>query len=381
MLEWYMSRKGINGLSLEKVLALILSRPHLSREAIDLCNEIINRGIDPVAFLRYCDIARTSPLVYRNIRSLSLSDDLKESLKARYLGSLRHNLLIKNEVKSIISSLSEKGIEAIPLKGPVASEQIFRDIALYPGSDIDILVRPSDLEGAREVMIDSGYRAAEGFFERDYRDTSYHLPPYTKDGFYVELHWNLTMRYFHSLPDFWWKDVEEINIGEDRFLCLSPERYILYAIFRLFSHAFYPLKFHVLVAGLIDHYRERIDWEGLLSMADEIGMEKLLGFTLSIMRWFFEMGVPVDLREEGILINRIRNMVLKGLFDEEPMLTRRMIIYSYLQGGLGGYLSLLMRRLFPSQAEVRSRYGIEPGSKRLIFYYLMNPFYLFFGKK
>lgn len=376
-----MSRKGINGLSQEEVLVLILSRPNLSGEAIDLSNEIINRGINPIAFLRYCDIARTSPLVYRNIRSFSVSDDLKERLKARYLGSLRYNLLIKNEVKSIISSFSEKCIEAIPLKGSVASEQIFKDVAIYPGSDIDLLVRPSDLEVAREVLTNSGYRAAEGFFESDYRDTSYHLPPYMKDGFSVELHWNLMMRYFHSSPDFWWEEIEEIDIDGDRFLCLSPERYILYAIFRLFSHAFYPLKFHVLVAGLIDHYRERIHWEGLLSMAEQIGMEKLLGFTLSIMREFFEVDVPVELRGKEILMNRIGDMVLKGLFDEEPVLTRRMIIYSYLQGGLRGYLSLLLRRLFPSQAEIRSRYGIKPGSKRLIFYYLMNPFYLFFGKK
>lgn len=376
-----MSRNGFSCLSPEEVLVLILSRPRLSREAIDLCNEIIKKGINPVAFLRYCDIARTSPLVYRNIRSFALSDDLKERLKARYIGSLRHNLLLKDETKGIVSALNRKGIKAIPLKGPVVSELIFKDVALYPGSDIDLLVRPSELDGAREIITDFGYRIAEGFFERDYRDTNYHLPPYVKDGFYVELHWNLTMRYFHSLPDFWWEDTEEIDIDGDRFLCLSPERYILYAVFRLFSHAFYPLKFHVLVAGLIDHYCERIDWDVLFSGARGIRMERLVGLTLSIMRDFFGLDVPSGSKGEGILKRRIKDMILSVLFKDEPALTRRMIIYSYLHDNLLGYFSVLARRLFPSGAEIRSRYGIEPGSKRLLFYYLLNPFYLFFGKK
>lgn len=375
-----MSRE-VRGLTKEERLVLLLSRPVLSSKEIDTCRGMIRDGVDWNIFLRKCDIARTSPIVYRNIKSLDVPEDTEDKLRLRYLGSLRHNLLLKDELKRIISSLNKKGIEAVPLKGPIASEQIFGDIALYTGSDMDLLVRPSDIEGAKRVLREMGYSQIGGLTEEDYRRVSYHLPPYGKKGFYVELHWNLTMRYFHSSSDFWWDEVGEIEYDEERFLSLSPERYILYAIFRLFSHAFYPLKFHVLLAGLIDFYSDRMDWDALSSMAKEIGMERLLGFTLSMMRDFFDIDIPVRFKGDGILMNRIKDMILKGLFDEEPVLTRRMIIYSYLQESLKGYLSLLMRRLFPSQAEIRSRYGIKPGSKRLIFYYLMNPFYLFFGKR
>lgn len=371
----------MRGLTKEERLVLLLSRPVLSSKEIDTCRGMIRDGVDWNIFLRKCDIARTSPIVYRNIKSLDMPEDIEDKLRLRYLGSLRHNLLLKDELKGILSSLNKKGIDAIPLKGPIASEQIFGDIALYTGSDMDLLVRPSDIEEAKRVLIEMGYSEVGGITEEDYIKTNYHLPPYGKNGFYVELHWNLTMRYFHSSPDFWWDEVGEIEYDKERFLCLSPERYILYAIFRLFSHAFYPLKFHVLLAGLIDFYRERIDSDALSLMAKKIGMERLLGFALSMMRDFFDIDIPLRFKGDGILMNRIKDMILKGLFDEEPVLTRRMIIYSYLQESLKGYLSLLMRRLFPSQAEIRSRYGIKPGSKRLIFYYLMNPFYLFFGKR
>lgn len=371
----------MNGLSKEERLVLLLSRHVFSTSFAAICDEMIKDSVDWKVFLRKCDIARTSPIIYRNIKSVAVPDNVRDQLKLRYLGSLRHNLHLKDEVKRILSSLNKKGIAAIPLKGPIASEQVFGDIALYTSSDIDILVRPSDIEEAKRVLIEMGYSEVEGLTEEDYTRISYHLPPYVKNDFYVEVHWNLTMRYFNSSPDFWWEGVSEIECDGERFLSLSPERYILYAIFRLFSHAFYPLKFHVFLAGLLDFYCERINWDSLSLMAKEIGMEKLLGFTFSMMKDFFDMDIPFRFKEDGILMNRIKGMILKGLFDEEPVLTRRMIIYSYLQGSIRGYLSILTRRLFPSVAEIRSRYGIKPGSKRLIFYYLMNPFYLIFGKK
>lgn len=377
-----MKEKGINILSREERLVLLISGPVLSKDTIDTCNEMIRKGIDWRVFLSRCDTARTSSIVYRNLRhNIDLPDDIKERLKLRYLNSLRHNLILMNEIKRIISAMREGGVMAIPLKGPVASVQVFGDIAVYTGSDIDILVRPSDLNRAKRILIEMGYREETGFHEKDFIQISYHLPPYVRDGFYVEVHWNLTMKYFHSSPDFWWEELEEIEIEGERFPCLSPEKYILYGIFRLFSHAFYPLKFLVFVAGLIELNRERIDWDALISESRGLGMGRLLGFTLSMVKEFFDIPVPNRFLKGDIITRRIMDMVLRGIFVDEPVLTRRMIVYSCLNDSIKGYLSVIFKRLFPGPAEIRARYGIAPESKRVVLYYLLNPFYLFMGRR
>lgn len=382
MIKYIMMSRYAHCLPPEERLILFLSRYNVSKELIAQCNKTISRGINWDRFVRKGDIARTTPIIYKNIKNLSdIPEYVKKNLRLRYFGSLRHNLLLKDETKRIISALKERKIEAIPLKGAIASEQVFGDIALYTGSDIDILVSPSDLEETKRVLLDIGYREEKGFNEGDFVQTSYHLPPYVRGGFYLEIHWNLTTKYFNSRPEFWWEEIKEVEIDGERFLCLSPERYLLYTIFRLFSHGFYPLKFHVLIAGIIESSCDRIDWDELLSKAREIGMGRLTTFTLSLMNDFFDLDVPVRFRVEGFVMNRIKDMILRGLFDDEPVLTRRMIVYSYLHGNLRGYLSVLLKRLFPRPAEIRSRYGIEPGSKKVILYYLLNPVYLVRGRK
>ncbi len=371
----------VRGLSTEERLVFFLSRPLLSIDTIGLCNEILNKGIDQDIFVKKADITRTSPFIYRNLKLLeNVSQDLENRFKIRYLGSMRRNILLMEEIKRIISVLRCKGIDTIPLKGPVASELIFGDIALYSGSDIDILIKPSDIQLTKRILIDMGYKECPGFFEKDYLKTSYHLPPYMKNGFYVEVHWNLTMRYFSSDPEFWWEGIEERGEKGERFLCLEPERYLLYTVFRLFSHAFYPLKFHILVAGLVLLYRERIDWNRLSHISRLIGMDRLLGFTLNMTKDFFEIKIPFEY-EDSFVERHIRHIILRTLFEEAPVLTRKMIVYSYLNDAPGGYISTLFRRLIPSPSEIRSRYGIETDSKSLLRYYILNPFYLFFGKK
>jgi hypothetical protein len=370
----------IERLSKEERLVILLSGPSLEGDFTDLYEDLLN-GINWNLLLRFSDIARTSPVVYKNLRSLEgIPEDVKESLRLRYIASLSHNLCLKEEIRRIIDSLRDRGIEAIPLKGPVASEHIFGDIALYTSSDIDILVRPQDLSETKRILMDSGYRQVSGFYEDDYIRTGYHLPPYTKNGFYLEVHWNLTMRYFDTPPDFWWEDVEMVDLDGDRYMMLSPERYLLYGIFRLFSHAFYPLKFHFFVAGLISFYQDRIDQELLLSYSRRFGMERLVRFTLSLMRDLFGSRVFLSNEKEGIVSRRIKGMIIRGLFDEEPVLTRRMIVYASLQDSLMRYLFTILERLFPDSHEIRARYSIEPGSKRVILYYLLNPFYLLSGR-
>jgi predicted nucleotidyltransferase len=164
----------------------------------------------------------------------NVPDSIRDSLRRYYLKTAKSNILHDCEMLRIIQLLKEVHIAAIPLKGVIASEVVFGNAGLYPSSDIDILVKPADLEEVKKVLAANGYAYQEKN-ERNLLTAHYHLI-FSNEKHHVEVHWNLVKRYIKITPDFWWKDVSDVEYQGMKIVMLSPERYILYAISRLFDH-------------------------------------------------------------------------------------------------------------------------------------------------
>ncbi len=135
--------------------------------------------------------------IYRNTKNLNaLTDHVRTGLSEIYRHTTFRNLDQLGETVNILKTLAANGITAIPLKGVVASEMIFDDLGVYPSSDIDILVRPEDLDAAKQVLQErAGYTAVPGRSEEDLQGAHYHYILHKKQ-YLLELHWNLTKRYF-----------------------------------------------------------------------------------------------------------------------------------------------------------------------------------------
>ena len=57
----------------------------------------------------------------------------------------------------VVSELGARGIRAMSIKGPVMARALYGDPGLRPAEDLDLLVRPQDLDGAGAVLTDFGY--------------------------------------------------------------------------------------------------------------------------------------------------------------------------------------------------------------------------------
>ena len=271
----------------------------------------------------------------------------------------------------ILAHLEEEGIEAIPLKGPFASELFFDDIGLYTASDIDILVRPVDLGPARALLVGKGY-APEDDIEREMLASHYHIG-LQRGRHRVELHWNLAKVYFNVPPEFWWDGVYLEETEEGRFLSLSPENYLLYAIFRLYSHGFYPLKFFLLPAGIIEKHADTMDWEAFLHAAERYRMSRLAFFSLHFLRDVLGAAVP-----EGILGKKpffhqfLRKIVESGFAAAKRRRYLRQVLFLSLLDSPGDAARVSLARVFPKRAELKIRYGIGEGRGRLCIWYGLN---------
>ena len=109
------------------------------------------------------------PLLYWHVCSLGIKDQLPQDtvqlLRTAFLASVRRNTLAKRQLAEIISAFEGAGINPLVLKGAALAESVYPDPATRPTGDIDLLVLPHHMAGAREVLGATGYRCKAGYFD------------------------------------------------------------------------------------------------------------------------------------------------------------------------------------------------------------------------
>jgi len=306
----------------------------------------------------------------------SIPQNVMEKFKTIYYQTLRSNILQAAELERILEGMEQQGLEAIVLKGPITSEKIFGDLGIYPSSDSDILVKVEDIDQTKAFLETRGYRLNDKSFS-EHKDffikELYHIS-LSNAQFTIEPHWNLFYRNFTTPPEFWWEESISISSNGRNYRFLSPEKNILYTAFRLFSKNYEQLRYLVMVAEIVRHYKEEVDWDKLFLNAKRFHFVNVLKVTLNLCREL--LGTPVDERfceikgvRARILYQFVRSMVLNGS-DFNPV---RKILLSFLRDDLSGACKVLLRRLFPSMGEIVSRYRLPAGSNRALLYYFLNP--------
>ena len=141
------------------------------------------------------------PLLYYQAKQFNIFPaEFINKLRLEYFKTAATNLLQLQEILRIIQIFDNANIDVIPLKGPVAAENIFDDIGLYPFVDLDILVRSDDLDKSEEILKkEAGYSLPQDISRKTLLDDHYHYI-YSDGKHSLEMHWNLVKRYYH-IPD------------------------------------------------------------------------------------------------------------------------------------------------------------------------------------
>lgn len=372
-------------LKTEEKLILSLLVMENSAQTVSKIRELLKDKGDTVNFIRVFEHAVANevvPIVYENLRTLdNVPIETITRFRNAYLYSLRSNILNSEEMLRILSALAKDGINAIPLKGSLASDIIFDNLGIYPATDIDILVKPEDIKKAEDILTEQGYMKNEIIGTEDLLSGHYHFL-YIKDSYFLELHWNLVKRYFCVPPEFWWDETEQIEYPGITISVLSHERYLMYAIFRLFDHGFRPLKFFIFIYGLLRKYKNEIDWQKLFLYSKQYKMERMLYFTLRLLNDIFHEDIPQFILQRKLTgYELIKKQVISGLFSEVKRPHLRMLFYTSLLDSPGDFFVNIIRRIFPKSSEIRLRYGISEKSRKVYMYYLLNPLIIFFKRR
>ena len=115
-------------------------------------------------------------------------------LENAYRGNIGRGLVVRWDLKRLLSGFETDGIPVILLKGVAVDDALYPQVGIRPHGDIDLLVSPSDLSQGESVLESLGFRpAADAATREAFRTHHHHLAPYwhPRSHNVVELHGRL----------------------------------------------------------------------------------------------------------------------------------------------------------------------------------------------
>ena len=218
-----------------------------------------------------------------------VNDFLKES-KGLYLKGVTLSAkqeAVENEAGSLLRA---KGIQSIIIRGNSLAKQLYSDLNCRTSTDIDILIRKSDVLSADSVLKENRYdrndRIPLSFWLHRLHHAIYHYPG-TND--IIELHWNFGIPFYFKLSseDIW----AEITEADSEQLRLTPEMLIIMLLVHHHMHSFRELKILTDIVWSLHKYKNIIDWHVFALKIRPIGLMKTTGITLKQIQMVWEEAV------------------------------------------------------------------------------------------
>jgi hypothetical protein len=250
------------------------------------------------------DLHEVAPLVGRSIGSVGAelvpATWRDRALRKRHV-TLRANGHLAAALGDMLDALEAAGVEAIPVKGLVIAETLYGDIAARPCADLDVLVRPGQLDAAREALRAIGFRqrAKPGYKALVH---PFHDPAWARgtgvDQVRLELHWALWADSERRLgtTGLWDRAIVTTVAGRS-VRSLSIEDTLLHlAIHR--TRSALRLRWVVDVAELLRRHGATLDWDAFLDRADRAGARTASWVVLSLARDVLDAPLPHDVARQ-----------------------------------------------------------------------------------
>lgn len=138
-------------------------------------------------------------IIYKNIYSSKalIPSSAKIKFKNFYVANSIHNLQLASVLYYWLKELNDNGIDALPFKGPVLAETAYGDISLRSFSDVDVLIKKTDMVKAWHLFEKSGFRASLKLSDSQklaYAKTEDHIA-FSMGIITIEVHWEITGMY------------------------------------------------------------------------------------------------------------------------------------------------------------------------------------------
>jgi hypothetical protein len=245
---------------------------------------------------------RVFPLLYANLKKHlpeRVPADILERLKGQVVQNGMRNLSLLGRLIAVVALLRQNGVEALAFKGPILAETVYGNIGLRTFGDLDLLISRHDLAKVISLLLTQGFRLDIDLSEAQYHKLAErnHHAVMIKDGVPVELHWELSGRYFHKnvYLEALHGRAEEVDLSGHRMMTLGGEDLLIYLCLHGCRHHWEQLDAVCCVAELVKK-RADFDWDVAWRLAREMGAEKMVVLGLMLAERMLGLRLPEEVR-------------------------------------------------------------------------------------
>ncbi len=273
------------------------------------------------------------PLIYKHFaREFSnfIPDSILHMMRNFCTANSIRNLSMFNALVILQKRLAKQGIEFISFKGPLLAGAIFGDIGLRIFSDLDLLVGEHQLGKAVTILLEDGF-----VFDLDMEQERYlkmiknlHHAVLVKEQIVVELHWELSGRYFWNPLRY--EDLinhtKQVKIASHTFTVLSPTDSLIYLAIHGCRHYWNKHDYIVCIAESVKAEPE-LCWAETLERARQIGALHMLLLALGLAQELTLLKLPQKVQQELDKCAEIQNYCRE--YSQRTWMTKQSIANNY----------------------------------------------------
>lgn len=280
-------------------------------EADDGLDAVLARDPDWDRVLELSRRHGVTPLLNRGVRELESSDcaidvpdRVRSALTERTRSTAMRNVRLATELHELLEALNERGVRALPFKGPVLEAFAYGEVGMRAYGDLDVLVPREDVTDAVDVLEARGYEweNVPRLDDSPILGGRFTMPlvaeyELQRDRVDVEIRWQVgdTAQPFSPDVKTLWERRETLTVAGSDVPTLAPEDRLRMLAFHGTKHKWHLLKWACdFVAALA---ATDVDWKRTLEEARRHGDERRLLIGVALIDQLFEVAVPAPVRE------------------------------------------------------------------------------------
>jgi hypothetical protein len=261
-------------------------------------------SLDWTALVNEAETAGLLPTLHEAWRltpNAPIPDDTVQQMRRAYLQTALNNTLILSELTRVLRRFNQQGIPIILLKGAALLHTAYKNPALRPMFDLDLLIPFSHLAAAEAQLAQLEFAPGQPphFVDESglcWNERLFHKEELTL--FVLELHWRLLDIPYYAAEfelDYLWRRSRPITVNGQPARTLGLEDQLLH----LCSHNYYHHggrlgQVNADLAALITAHGDEIDWSFFLKKTAAADLSLVVRETLctAVDHWF--LSLPPD---------------------------------------------------------------------------------------
>jgi hypothetical protein len=313
-------------MQLEDQILVLSSRTQLNAEQTKPLQTLLAEKLDWHHLRTMALRHHVLPLLYQNLRysqSPHIPNDVLDHMREDVAEITRYSLLLTSELFQLLDLLAQHNIPVVPFKGPLLAIQAYANLALREYGDLDLIIRRTDFQQVRDLLVAHGYEPNISNIGTD--DTVYlsqhHDYELTRPDvdIVVEVQWGLMQEPFCFPLDSpeWWERIQSTPIAGRVVPSFSLEDTLLILCIHGSKHLWERL---VWICDIVELLRRnpQINWDALIRRAEMYGSQRMLGLGLFLAESVFEAEIPADVRirlYRNSVVRELAAQVCNNLFD------------------------------------------------------------------